>query len=128
MDMVEPEAEGILEGKYISDCYAGSGALVSHTVGRGKVFYYGSAFSESAAGIFLEKLGVANPWGNILELPECCELAICGDGVHRFAIILNYLKTLAEIRIHRPVRDLITGEKREGVCTLPGYGTLTLEL
>ena len=128
MDMVEPEAEGMLEGKYVSDCYAGNGALVSHTLGSGKVFYYGSAFSESAAGIFLEKLGVANPWGSILELPECCELAIRGDGVHRFAIILNYLKEPAEIRIHRPVRDLITGEMLECVCTLPGYGTLTLEL
>ena len=127
-DLVEPGEGGTREAVYTSDYYAGSGALVSRATGSGKAYYYGTAFTESAARTFLEKLGVANPFGDMLELPESCELAVRGDGDRRYAFVLNYLKTPAECRILRPARNLLTGETLEGACTLPPYGVMVLEL
>ena len=123
-DLVEPVGEGVREAVYTSDYYAGSGALVSHQVGAGRAYYYGTAFTESAARTFLEKLGAANPWGDSLELPEGCELAVRGD----YAFILNYLKTPAEVNVKRPMAELIAGETLSGKVTLRPYGVMVLKL
>ena len=112
----------------VLDLYAGSGALVSHTVGAGKAYYYGTAFTESAARIFLTRLGVANPFGEALELPESCELAVRGDENSQYAFILNYLKTPAEITLKKPMKNLLTGETLGGTCILPPYGVLVLDV
>ena len=117
-----------LYGARVLDLYAGSGALVSRATGSGKAYYYGTAFTEAAARTFLEKLGAANPYGDALELPESCELAVRGDGDRQYAFILNYLKTPAEIRTLRPMKNLLTGETADGAFTLPPYGAAVLEL
>ncbi len=127
-DLVEPGEGGTREAVYTSDYYAGSGALVSRATGAGKAYYYGTAFTESAARTFLEKLGAANPFGEVLELPVSCELAVRGDENRQYAFILNYLKTPADLRILRPARNMLTGEILEGVCSLPAYGVMVLEL
>ena len=123
-DLVEPAEGGVREAVYTADYYAGSGALVSHQVGAGKAYYYGTAFTESAARTFLEKLGVADPCGDALALPETCELAIRGG----HAFVLNYLKTPAEVELKRPMTDLLTGETLSGKVTLKPYGVLVLAL
>ena len=125
-DLAEPVGDGVREGVYTADYYAGSGALVSRAEGAGKVYYYGTAFTEQAAGVFLRKLGVSEPYGEMLQLPESCELAVRGDENSQYAFILNYLKTPAEIRIRRPMRDLLTGEIYEGACALDPYGVMVL--
>ena len=127
-DLVEPLEGGVREGVYTSDYYAGSGALVSNCVGRGKVYYYGTAFTESAARTFLEKLGVANPYGELLELPESVELAVRGSCSRQYAFVLNYKKAPAAIRVRRPMKDLLTGETVEGAVELAGYGVMVLEM
>lgn len=123
-DLVEPTGDGVCEAVYTADYYAGSGALVSHRCGRGRAFYYGSAFNAESARVFLEKLGAANPFGGDLALPETCELAVRGG----YAFVLNYLRSPAEIRLSRPMKDLLTGNTLEGEVRLDGYGVLVLEL
>ena len=123
-DLVEPAEGGVREAVYTADYYAGSGALVSHQVGAGKAYYYGTAFTESAARTFLQKLGVADPCGDALALPETCELAVRGG----HAFVLNYLKTPAEVELKRPMTDLLTGETLSGKVTLKPYGVLVLAL
>ncbi len=123
-DLVEPTGDGVREAVYTADYYAGSGALVSHRVGAGKAYYYGTAFTESAARTFLEKLGVANPYGDALDLPESCELAVRGG----YAFVLNYLKTPAAVTLRRPMKDLLTGGVLSGEVSLKPYGALVLAL
>ena len=127
-DLVEPAEGGVREAVYTADYYAGSGALVLRATGKGKAYYYGTAFTEAAARTFLEKLGAANPYGDALEIPESCELAVRGDGNRQYAFILNYLKTPAEIRTLRPMKNLLTSETADGAFTLPPYGAAVLEL
>ena len=127
-DLVEPLEGSVREAVYTSDYYAGSGALVSRKVGKGTVYYYGSAFNEDSARLFLRKLGAANPFGDALVLPETCELAVRGDQEKQYAFVLNYLKTPAQITVRHPMKDLLTGETLQGECTLPGYGAVVLEI
>lgn len=127
-DLVEPTEGGVREAAYTADYYAGSGALVSHAVGKGTAYYYGTAFNEASAKVFLEKLGVADPCADALSLPEGCELAVRGDESGAYAFVLNYLKTPVAVGVKKPLRDLLTGETVQGERTLPAYGVMVLEL
>ena len=128
-DLLEPVDGGKLEGTYTSDYYAGSGALVSKELGAGKAYYYGSAFNEESARIFLEKLGVASPYADVVTLPaDSCELAVRVKGDQRFLFILNYDKNPVQITLHKDCTDLYSGSCVSGAQTLAGYGTMVLKL
>ena len=126
-DLVDAVGSGRLEGTYASDYYAGSGALVSNRVGDGTVYYYGTAFSEQAARVFLEKLGVAEPCKEAILVPESCELAIRTNGWNRYLFVLNYLNKPAAVQLRRTMVNLSTGEEISGRVEIPGYGTLVLK-
>ena len=121
-DLLEATGDALVEGSYASDYYAGAGALVSNTYGKGKAYYYGSAFSEDAVAAFLENLGVANPYADILEAPEKCELAVRKKEDKEYIFALNYDKEPAKITVHREMKNLLTGESVQGEAVLPGYG------
>lgn len=127
-DLVDAVGSGRLEGTYTSDYYAGSGALVSNRVGDGTVYYYGTAFSEQAACVFLEKLGVAEPCKEAILVPESCELAIRTNGWNRYLFVLNYLNKPAAVQLRRTMVNLSTGEEISGRVEIPGYGTLVLKI
>ena len=113
---------------YEDDYYKGFGALTANKFGNGEVYYYGSAFNEESVEVFFDKLGVKNPYGEYLELPEELELAVRGDGEDQFAFILNYSKNEVKYTIKSNVTDMITGEMVSGLCTIPGYGVSVLKL
>ncbi|MEY8355191.1 beta-galactosidase [Lachnospiraceae bacterium 54-53] len=115
-------------GTYTSDYFAGQGALVCNSYGAGKAYYYGSAFTAKTAGTFLEKLGVANPYGDLVKAPSCCEIAMRVKDGKRFLFILNYRKEPAKVLLKREGRDLYTGETVKGESLLPEYGTMVLEV
>ena len=127
-DLLEPLEGGKTEAVYTSDYYAGSGALVGHPYGKGKAYYYGSTFTEKAAGVFLEKLGVKSPYEAVVLLPETCEIAVRRKGDTRYLFILNYEKTEVECRLCGVGTDLYTGEHLEGDFTISGYGTYVIRL
>ena len=127
-DLLEPLPGAHLEGTYTADYYAGAGALVSNTYGKGRAYYYGSAFCESTARIFLEKLGACAPYRDVISLPESCELAVRSKGENRYLFVLNYEKTPAQITLHKEALDLYTRKPVTGNITLEGYGTLVLKL
>ncbi len=127
-DLLEPIGDARLCGVYTSDYYAGSGALVCNDWGRGKAYYYGSAFNEASAGVFLKKLGVVSPYRKIVEAPESCEIAVRSKKGQKYLFVLNYGKTPADITLHREGVDLYTRSKISGVQTLEAYGTLVVKL
>lgn len=121
-DLLEATGDAVVEGRYTSDYYAGAGALVSNTHGKGKAYYYGSAFSEDAVEAFLENLGVASPYADILELPEKCELAVRKKEDVEYIFVLNYDKDPAKVIVHKAMKNLFTGEIVQGEVVLPEYG------
>lgn len=128
-DLLDASGEGAkLEAVYSSDYYAGSGALVSNALGQGKAWYYGSAFNVDSARVFLEKLGVASPYGDWITLPATCELAVrAKDGVS-YLFVLNYEKTAAEIELKQAGVNLYTGQKVSGKLQLGAYETIVIKM
>lgn len=121
-----PGAE--IEGRYEGEYFSGEGALVSCAAGRGRVYSYGSAFTEEAAGIFFEKLGVRDPYRDRLALPGEVELAVREKDGKEFAFLLNYAKTPQKVEFLRPAQDLFTGEALFGELTFPPFGVIAAEI
>lgn len=121
-DLLEAVGEAVVEARYTSDYFAGAGALVSNLYGKGRAYYYGTAFSEDAVTAFLENLGVAAPYADRIEAPETCELAVRERDGREYVFVLNYDKKPARVILHQKLEELLTGEALEGEIMLPGYG------
>ncbi len=100
----------------------GRGLLALNRVGKGRVYYYGSALTGDTARLFLEKCGEAEPFAGELALPadvECAERA--GDG-KRFLFLLNWRGGEERVLLKRAFTDAVTGEGLSGELVLEGYG------
>lgn len=117
-----------LEAVFTSDYYAGAGALVCNTYGTGKAYYYGTAFGIEAAKTFLEKLGVADPYQDLIQAPAGCEIAVRSKAGNRYLFVLNYTKETVPVQLFKEVIDLFTGEKKNGALQLEAYGTMILKI
>lgn len=115
-------------GIYTADYYAGSGALVCNQYGKGKAYYYGTAFTTDVAKVFLQKLGVMTPYVDILSVPECCELAVRRNGDKSYLFILNYEKYEVEVDFHKTVVNVETKEEIAGKRTLKPYEALVVRI
>ncbi|MDR0639192.1 MAG: beta-galactosidase [Spirochaetaceae bacterium] len=122
-DILEPLGNARVLGRYTKSYYASSPALIVREYGKGRVYYFGGTFSRQGARVFLEKLGVAGPYRDLFELPECCELAVRRKGDARFFFVLNYTKEAVRITLKREMTDLYTRQSVSGDIELPAYGT-----
>ena len=113
---------------YVSSYYAGTPALICNSFGQGEAYYYGGAFAPDTAAVFLEKLGVAEPWSHVLELPASCELAVRQGEEKTYLFVLNYLSEPAEIILKVEVTDLLEGDQISGCIQVDGYGAKVLTL
>lgn len=120
--------QATVEATFTSDYYAGAGALVCNTYGAGKVYYYGTAFGTEAAKTFLEKLGVADPYQDLIQAPAGCEIAVRSKDGNRYLFVLNYTKETVSLQLSKEAADLYTGEKKSGAQQLEAYGTLILKI
>ena len=128
-DLLEVAGENAeVKGTYTSDYYAGTPALICNQYGEGQAWYYGTAFTEGAAKVFLEKLDVAEPYAKFVELPAECEIAVRKKGADRYLFILNYDKDSAALVLHKEGVNLYTGESILGRIEVPGYGTLVIKM
>ena len=127
-DLLAPEEGAETVGVYTSNYYAGTPALIRHSYGKGQAYYFGGAFTEKTVEVFLEKLGVIDPYGEILQAPEGCETAVREKDGARYLFVLNYGKASVQITLKRPVRDLLADCEAEGVQTLQGYETKVYEI
>ena len=128
-DLLEPMGESAEQkAVYTSDYYAETCALVCNHYGKGQAWYYGSAFDEEAANVFLHKLGVASPYHEFVEVPEECEIAVRKKGDQRYLFVLNYGKEPVQITFHKEGLDLYTKETVAGKRNLEGYGTMVVKI
>ena len=128
LELHQSHGEGKQEAVYTSDYYAGSGALISNKVGKGKVYYYGTAFNEGSARIFLEKLDIITPYRDVVHVPESCEIAVRRKGEDRYLFVLNYDRNPVQIELRQRGIDLYTGKEVSGQRKLEGYGTMVVKL
>ncbi len=123
-DQLEPlTADAQVLGRYENCYYAGTPGLICNALGAGKVYYFGAAFTEETARVFLEKLGAAFPYADVLELPWECELAVREKDGRKYYFVLNYKKTPVKIQVKEALVDLYTGETVSGQVELEAFGT-----
>lgn len=121
-DILEPLPGGQVLARYTKDYYAGAAALIEKNVGDGTVYYFGGAFSTETARVFLEKLGAAQPYKNILRLPQCCELAVRENQLFEYFFVLNYEDASVEIKLEDKLWDMFEEKAVSGTVTLNAYG------
>ena len=117
-DILAPQADGEVLAAFTGDYYKGKPALVCRREGAGKAYYYGSAFSAQTAEAFLDRLGIASPFADVLEAPPQVELAARGE----YLFALNFSAEEARLHLRAPRTDVLTGETLSGDVTLPPYG------
>lgn len=109
--------------EYTDGYYRGAGALVCNHAGEGTVYYYGSVFTADVAQVFLEKLGVAEPYVSVIEAPEAVEIAMRGC-----LFVLNFSREEQDVTLHQKLRNVYTGKEEAGRQTLSGYETRVYEI
>lgn len=123
-DQLEPlTGEAQVLGRYENCYYAGAAGLIRNDFGKGCVYYFGAAFTEETAQVFLEKLGVASPYKDILELPRECEVAVREKDGTKYYFVLNYKKTPVKLQVKQALVDLYTGETVSGQVELEAFDT-----
>lgn len=125
-DELEADEGTKVLASYANSYYKGVPALTEHPLGKGKVLYFGGAFTEKTAETFFRKLGVMSPYENIVRLPKECEIAVrVKDGMEYF-FVLNYSKEEQTIILNEKMNSLYTGDLLCGEVKLAGYETLVL--
>lgn len=128
-DLLAPVGEyAEVLASYASSYYAGTPALIRNRFGEGEAYYFGGAFALDTAKVFLRKLGLAETFGEVIELPESCELAVREKEGRRYLFVLNYLAQPAEMVLKKAVRNLWNGDMEEGKRQVEGYGVRVYEI
>jgi beta-galactosidase len=127
-DILQPLPGTEVLARFRGSYYDGAPALVCKKSGAGKAYYYGAGFSASTAAHFLKKLGLAEPYHDIIDLPEEAELGLrTKDGIN-YMFVLNYQPGKIKIIVKVPAVDLLTGKKLSGEEWLCGYGVVVLKI
>lgn len=149
-DQLQATGDAEVVAWYDEGYYKGAGALVHNHFGRGSTYYYGSVFTDDEARVFLEKLGVAEPYGEIIEAPKDVEVAVRvrgrtrvnerhggrgetgglpgGGQSGRYLFVLNFVGEEQRITLKKPLRNLYTGREESGRQQLSGYETRVYDI
>ena len=127
-DLLEPLDGAEIVGRYSEGYYAGAGAIVKNSFGKGSVYYFGGAFNEETAKVFLEKLAVVSPYASFIDAPAACEISVRANGKDKYLFLLNYTNAEQPFELKLPAVNLYTGAEEAGKQTLEPYGTRVYRL
>jgi len=125
-DILQPLEGTQVLATFKGNYYDGAPALVMQKVGAGKAYYFGAGFSSKTAAVFLCKLGFAEPYSEIIELPSTAELAVRSKDGKEYLFILNYMPHAVEVNIKKPLKDMFSGNTLDGKVSVEKYGVLVL--
>jgi len=123
-DILEPMESAKVLATFKGNYYDGLPALVENRIGNGTAYYYGAGFNSETACCFLRKLEFAEPYSNIIELPQQVELACRSGNNNAFLFILNYMPYVVDINVKKPMTELLSGIQLSGQIKLQKYGVM----
>lgn len=128
-DILAPAGEGAeVLAVYASSYYEGEPALIRNRFGKGEAYYFGGAFALDTAKLFLERLGVSEPYAAWIKAPECCEIAVRQKEGKRYLFVLNYAHEGVQIELKQPAEELTAGRMENGVQDVEKYGVRVYRL
>ncbi|WP_246240515.1 beta-galactosidase trimerization domain-containing protein [Anaerocolumna sedimenticola] len=128
-DLLQPlGADAKTVGTYISSYYKGCPGLIENRYGKGKVYYFGGAFTEETAKVFIEVLGIASPYKKIIEAPDECEIAVRSKNGKKYLFVLNYSKKPVTILLQQTLKNLYEDIEETGEIEIEPYGTRVYEI
>ena len=122
-DILEPIDDAEVLGTYTDNYYKGKAGLIRQKSGKGKVLYFGGAFTQGAVEVFLDKLGIIRPYETLICLPETCELAVREKKGVQYFFVLNYSADETEIELKVPMTDMYENAAVSGHILLNPYET-----
>lgn len=126
-DILEAQNGAKVLATFKGNYYDGAPALTAKGLGDGTAYYFGAGFSMNTADVFLKKLGFAQPYADIIEMPEMVELAVRIKGGKKYLFVLNYSPSDKEINVKLSMTDLLTQKRISGLTRLEKYGVMVLE-
>jgi beta-galactosidase len=125
-DAIQLEGARML-ARFGEDFYADAPAITQNAFGKGSAVYVGTCPELPAMQWLMRRLcdeaGVVAP----LAAPPGVEVTVReGDG-RKFTFVLNQMATPVEVRLPSQMRDVLSGDVREGVLKLAGFGVAVLE-
>lgn len=123
-DVLEAEADDAqVLAAYETNYYAGSPAMIERRAGEGRVIHFGGTFARETVDAVLEYLGLREPWREVIQLPEACEIAVRERDGERFFFVLNYGWKNAEMALKQSLVDLDDGQAVCGKVSLKPFET-----
>ena len=127
-DILTPLSDNVkVLATFTGNYYDGAATLTEKSYGKGRAYYFGAAFNTNTAKKILLKLGFGNPYGNILDLTECCEIAVREKNGTDYIFILNYSDDATTIKLKKQFTDILTSKELSGEIVLGRYGVLILK-
>ena len=122
-DVLAPLCDDVeVLGTFGKHFYQGKPGLTVKKLGKGRVYYFGGAFSEQTAEVFLRKLNVKSPFERIIDAPEEVELSIREKDGKQYVFALNYTREEQKITLKQETDDLFSGEKASREQVLEPFG------
>lgn len=126
-DQLRPLHGARVLATYDEGYYKGAGALIHNTYGRGETYYWGSVFTAEAALIFLEKLGLSEPYRDIIKAPASIEIAIRTKTVNKekedYLLVLNYSDKPQEFTLQATLQNVCTKREETGIQRIEAFET-----
>lgn len=129
IDCLTPIGENTkVEATFVNGLYESRPALTCNPYGKGKAYYFGGAFALDTADLFIRKLGLAEPYSDVLEIPESVELVVREKEGKEYLFVLNYPGKQVEINLKQPLKDLLSGEVLNGTVVMKPYEVMVFVL
>ena len=94
--------------RYDSGWLKGEAALCEKGYPQGGCAWYaGTGFTEALAGAFLERAGVAHPYAEMIDCPECVELAVRSTKDTEWFFLLNYTQQAQQVHVSPLLTEVI---------------------
>ncbi len=128
MDMLAPLGENArVLSRYENGMYSGEPALICNSLGKGQIYYFGGAFNKDVAALFLQRLEVNEPYRELIELPEECEIAVRENENGKYLFILNYSDHDVTIHLKRSMHHMFEQQEWTGKHALHKYEAIVLK-
>lgn len=115
--------------QYIDGYYSEGIACTRRALGKGAVYYLGTEFNASIAGLLMDTVGVQSPANDRLAIPPEIELAIRKDTQtgDEYWFLLNFSDTMQHVQSVEDAVDLLSGRTLRGTWAIPPYGAAVLQ-